>query len=140
MRATVLKQATSWDFTFYIPSEKKCLQYLIGVYRDEALVISKGAGRDTEVIFRKDSFRPQGPMGRRINLYTYLTTADFLEVTLDLGCRNYKYCQKTNDELTHINIVSCHPPTICKHLVKGVSKRIFNLSPAEEIFVVAAAY
>lgn len=55
---------------------------------------------------------------------TKLTTANILDIMLNLGSSIYRLFCKSNKGLSYITTVSPNPPIVFKNLLKGVSKRI----------------
>uniref|UniRef100_A0A0L8FQN0 PH domain-containing protein n=1 Tax=Octopus bimaculoides TaxID=37653 RepID=A0A0L8FQN0_OCTBM len=119
---------------------KRFPSVLFSLYRDDALAISRGANGHTLDRLRKDLISAFGSVRLKITIETNLTTVDFLDVTFDLVSGTYKPYHKPNERLSYISTSSCQPPIVFMNLVKGVSKRILNLSSSQDIFNVATLY
>ena len=65
---------------------------------------------------------------------TNLKVADFLDIHFERVQDIYQSYKKLNDELSHINKNSTHPPTIIKQVPKAVSKRISDISSSKETY------
>lgn len=79
-------------------------------------------------------------MGFKITIQTNLTTADFFDITLDLGSGAYMPLLQTKQE-ANVHQHSLLPPNLCvKKLVKGVSKRIMDASSSQEVFNAVTPY
>ena len=63
-----------------------------------------------------------------------MKTANYLDVTLNLGNSTCRLCQKENDQIKYINTKSNHPPSIIKQLPLSIESRLPSLSSSEEIF------
>ena len=72
--------------------------------------------------------------GLKIIIDTNLTTANFLDVTLDLFTRKYYPYRKPNDCPLYVNANSNHPPTTWKQLPTMVNTRLSSLSINEDKF------
>lgn len=97
-----------------------------GLYSDDALVISREASGHTLNSLRKDLISILGSTRLKITIKTNLTTADFLDVTLDCRLQYQQALPQTKTRgLIFINTISCHPPIMFKNLAKGVS-RVFR--------------
>ena len=73
-------------------------------------------------------------LGLKIVIKTNLKIVDFLDVTFDLSKESYSPYTKPGNHPLCINTQSNHPPTIIKHLLAVISRRISDISCNQEIF------
>ena len=111
-----------------------------GLYRDDGLAASKDMDGHTLDKFRKELVKAFKEWGLGITIDTNLTTADFLDVNLDLATGLYKPFSKPNDKLTYIHKNSCYPQVTFKNLVNNISRNISSLSSNRDIFNRPAPY
>lgn len=60
-------------------------------------------------------------LGLKVMIDTNPRMVDFLDVILDLESSVYKSFRKPNKKVSYIYTGSCHPVTVFKNLVKGIS-------------------
>ena len=76
--------------------------------------------------------------GLSIAAQTNITSANFLDVTLNLATESYKPYRKPNDQLLYIDKYSSHPRHIIESLPDTISERISELSSTKKDFEEAA--
>ena len=73
-------------------------------------------------------------MGLKITAEINYKTVNFLDVTLNLTNESYKPYRKPNNELLCSHKESNHPPSISKHLLTAINRKIASLSFDEQTF------
>ena len=63
-----------------------------------------------------------------------LQTVEYLDVLFDLKNNTFKPYRKPNNDPLYISMKSNHPPSVLKHIPKGIGKRLSEVSSSEEIF------
>ena len=76
--------------------------------------------------------------GLKITVQTNVTSADFLDVILNLETGKHQPYRKPNDEPLYIHVDSNHTPSIVSQIPASAKKRISPLSADEETFEKAA--
>ena len=63
-------------------------------------------------------------VGFKIEIKTYLKTANIFNVTLRLNSGTYSSYKKSNDKVQYINTLSNNPPQIIKQLPTSINERL----------------
>ena len=72
--------------------------------------------------------------GLNISISTNLKICNLLDVTLNLTDGTHYPYRKPNNETLYIDTNSNHPPTIIKHLLAAIGRRISDISSSKELF------
>ncbi len=110
----------------------------LGLYRDDGLAVLKSQSGSAADRVRKQLIKTFNTLGLKITVQTNLTSAAFLDVTLNLQTGKHQPYRKPNDEPLYIHVNSNHPPVILKQIPTSVEKRISSLSADEDTFKKAA--
>ena len=106
----------------------------IGLYCDGGLgVFDKLSGPQIEQT-KKKIIKIFKDCDLSITVTTSITSADFLNLILNLKTESYQPFRKPNNDPIYINTNSNHPPQILKQLPKSISKRSSENSPSKEAF------
>ena len=105
-----------------------------GLYRDDGLAVirnmcgpySEKVKKELQILFKK--------FGLNFIIECSKTTADNLDITLNLLDRTYKPYQKAENTLQYIHKESNHPPNIIKQIPVTIEKRLSNHSSNETVF------
>ena len=112
--------------------------YLFGklsnIIDDNGLSVIENANGAKLDRLRKDVIAIFHNEGLKITIDTNLTTADFLDVTLDLFTRKYFPYRKPNDSPLYVNASSNHPPNILEQVPTMVNTRLSSLPINEDEF------
>ena len=112
--------------------------YLFGklsnIIDDNGLSVIENANRAKIDRLRKDVIAIFHNEGLKITIDTNLTTADFLDVTLDLFTGKYFPYRKPNDSPLYVNASSNHPPNILEQVPTMVNTRLSSLPINEDEF------
>ena len=106
----------------------------IGLYRDDGLALLKGTSLRLADEAGKDLCSAFQELGLKITAEINYKAVNFLDVTLNLTNESYKPYRKRNNELLYIHKESNHPPSITKHLLAAINRRIASLSSEEQTF------
>ena len=110
----------------------------IGLYRDDGLAVLKSATGSESERMRKRLIKTFQDNDLSITSLTNITSANFLDITLNLTMESYKPYRKPNDQPLYIDKYSNHPRHIIKTLPNTISKRISELSSTKKDFEEAA--
>ena len=112
--------------------------YLFGklsnIIDDNGLSVIENANGAKLDRLRKDVIAIFHNEGLKITIDTNLTTADFLDVTLDLFTGKYFPYRKPNDSPLYVNASSNHPPNILEQVPTMVNTRLSSLPINEDEF------
>ena len=106
----------------------------IGFYRDGGLSVIENANGPKLDRLRKYIIGIFHNEGLEITIDRNLTTADFLDLTLDLFTRKYFPYRKQNDRPLYVNANSNQPPDILEQLPSMVNIRLSSLFVNEDEF------
>ena len=106
----------------------------VGLYRDDGLVLLTNATGPQSERTRKDVTREFKKQGLNISISTNQKICNFLDVTLNLTDGTHYPYRKPNNETLYIDTNSNHPPTIIKHLLAAIGRRISDISSSKELF------
>ena len=106
----------------------------IGLYRDDGLGIMKRLGGPTMERKKKQIVQIFKRHKLNITVEANLQTVEYLDVLFDLKNDTFKPYRKPNNDPLYINMKSNHPPSVLKHIPKGIGKRLSEVSSSEEIF------
>ena len=110
----------------------------LGLYRDDGLAVMRSHSGSAADRVRKKLIKIFKTFGLKIAVQTNVTSADFLDVNLNLETGKHQPYRKPNDEPLYINVDSNHTPSIINQIPASVEKRISPLSADEETFKKAA--
>ena len=100
----------------------------IGVYKDHRLSVTENANGSKLDRLKTEVIAIFHNEGLKITIDTNLTTADFLNVTLDLfSGKCYPY-RKSNDRPFYVKAISNDPSTIFKQLLTMLNTRLLSLN------------
>ena len=112
--------------------------YLFGklsnIIDDNGLSVIENANGAKLDRLRKDVIAIFHNEGLKITIDTNLTTADFLDVTLDLFTGKYFPYRKPNDSPLYVDASSNHPPNILEQVPTMVNTRLSSLPINEDEF------
>ena len=119
----------------YLLNEIKCIipSSDVGLYRDDGLAVLNMSPREAENT-KKKLCGLFTKLGLSITAEVNLKTTDFLDVTLDLGKREYKPYTKPNNKHLYVHKQSNHPPTITKQIPNSIQTRLSTISSNESVF------
>ena len=105
----------------------------IGLYRDDGLAIIHKPPRAAENTKKKlcEKFRQ---FDLQITANANATVVDFLDVTLDIGKKEYRPYTKQGNSHMYVHTESNHPPVITKKIPQSIQARLSNISSSKEIF------
>ena len=105
-----------------------------GLYRDNGLAThGKIPGRRQEKI-RQELHQIFAKHNLRITIETNTTTANFLDVTLNLNNGTYIPYKKPNDRPLYVHVESNHPPSVIRQIPKSINHRLRRISSTKEAF------
>ena len=109
------------------------LDMIVGLYRDDALAITKMTPKLCELAKQKicKIFQENG---LKITIEANLKCVDFLDVHLDLPSGTYRPYHKPNSKPVYVNVGSNHPKSVIKNIPLGVNERLSMTSSNEQIF------
>ena len=110
----------------------------IGLYRDDGLAVLKSATGSESERMRKRLIKTYQDNGLSISSQTNITSANFLDITLNLATESYKPCRKPNDQPLYIDKYYNNLRHIIKTLLNTISKGISELSSTTKDFEEAA--
>ena len=141
---TYLESSVSFSYVSWL-NDLLWLLYLslnvvlvIGLYRDDGLAVLKSATGSESERMRKRLIKTFQDSDLSISSQTNITSANFLDITLNLTTESYKPYRKPNDQPLYIDKYSNHPRHIIKTLTNTISKRISELSSTKKDFEEAA--
>ena len=109
------------------------LGVIIGLYRDDGLVLSNLSPKKTDEvkdkiikIFKKYKLKIQIEANQK--------TVNYLDVTLSLDDGSHKPYSKPNSKPLYVHSKSNHPPSVLQNIPKMVNQRLNMLSSSEEMF------
>ena len=108
------------------------LYLIVGLYRDDALAITKMTTRQCEIAKRK-IIKIFQDNWLKITIEVNLKCCDFLDVHLDLPTGTYRPYHKPNSNPVYVN-GSNHPKSVINNIPLGVDERLSMTSSNEEIF------
>ena len=120
-----------------ITTNLKVPKKLIGLYRDDGLLVTSARPRQVETL-RKKLCELFPKVGLSIEAHANLNTVDFLDVTFNLSMDTYKPFMKPGDYPRYVDLQSDHPPQVHKILPLGVQTRLSTNSSSKEMFDAAA--
>ena len=120
-----------------ITTTLKVPKKLIGLYRDDGLLVTSARPRQVETL-RKKLCELFPKVGLSIEAHANLNTVDFLDVTFNLSMDTYKPFMKPGDYPRYVDLQSDHPPQVHKILPLGVQTRLSTNSSSKEMFDAAA--
>ena len=85
-------------------------------------------------VYKKKIIRAFKFLGFRIEIFSNIKVANFLDVKLNLSDNSYRPFLKTDQHPSYININSNHPNSMIKQVTKAVHTRISRLSSNKKIF------
>ena len=106
----------------------------MGLYRDDGLMILRNMTKRTADIKRKEIIQIFKNVGFDIDISINMTSADFLDITMDLISNTYKPYKKPNDHLQYIHTSSNHPTNILKQLPVSIKDRLVKNSSNATVF------
>ena len=106
----------------------------IGLYRDDGLGITRNIGGPEIERRKKKIIQIFKAHKLNITINTNLPVVQYLDVEFDLRNGTYKPYKKPNNTPLYVNVKSNHPPTVLKHIPKGIAKRLSEISSSEEVF------
>ena len=109
------------------------LYLIVGLYRDDALAITKMTTRQCEIAKRK-IIKIFQDNWLKITIEVNLKCCDFLDVHLDLPTGTYRPYHKPNSNPVYVNVGSNHPKSVINNIPLGVDERLSMTSSNEEIF------
>ena len=86
----------------------------VGLYRDDGLGIFRNLSRPDIERKKKDIIKMFKSFGLSVTVTTNVTSANYIDVNIDLTKDIYKPYRKPNDELVYIDRHSNHPPNILR--------------------------
>ena len=101
------------------------MDFVVGLYRDDGLAVSKLRERQTE-LRKKKICKIFKDNGIRITTEANAKCVNFLDVTFNLETGLYKPYMKPNNTPVYVHVESNHPPSIIKNIPKSVSKRLIR--------------
>ena len=123
--------------TFLLLKLAPLCQNNVGIYRDDALMITKGNSRSRDTL-RKAIINIFKNEGLNITIEHGIASVNFLDVTLDLTTHSYKPYTKPNSNILYVHKQSNHPPNILNNIPVAINKRLNKLSSNEDHFNAAA--
>ena len=112
----------------------------VGLYRDDGLSVFKNkSGTQLERI-KKNLQKTFKDFGFEILAKSNLRIVNYLDVTLNPNNGSFKPYHKPDAFIQYSNKESNHPPSIIKHLLASIEKRLSSNSSDEKIFKEAAIY
>ena len=120
-------------------NEGICLES-IGHYRDDGLTVLKSATGSELERMTKQLTKTLQDNGLSITSQTNISSANFLDIALNLTTESYKPYRKPNDQPLYIDTHSNHPRHIMETLPDTISKRLSELSSAKTDFEEAAPF
>ena len=85
-------------------------------------------------VYKKRIIRAFKFLGFKIEIYSNIKVANFLDVSLNLSDNSYRPFLKTDQHPSYINVNYNHPTSIIKQVPKAVNTRISRLSSIKKIF------
>ena len=111
----------------------------IGLYRDDALLVSRLTTRQTAKLVDDLVKVLKHPYGLTVTIDANHKIIDFLDVKFNLNTGLFQPYQKPNNKILYVHSKSNHPPATTKNIVKNIQNRLSRLSATEEIFNEAKA-
>ena len=105
-----------------------------GLYRDDGLGIFENLSGPQIESKRKQIIKLFKSFGLNITIKTNLTSADFLDVRLNLKDGTYEPYRKSSSNPLYIHKNSNHPTNIIRGIPKSISKRLSDISCNQEVF------
>ena len=116
----------------FLLSKLQGLGVIIGLYRDDGLVLSPFSPKETDNVKKKIT-KIFGEHGLRVTIKANMKVVDFLDVTLDLMTGLHRPYIKPNTKPQYVHAKSNHPKSILKNIPANVNKRLSMLSSNEEV-------
>ena len=110
----------------------------MGHCRNDGLAVLKSETRSESERMRKRLIKTFQDNGLGITSQTNITSANFLDITLNLTTEAYKPYRKPSDQPIYIDKYSNYPRHIMKTLPDTISKRISEFSSTKKDFEKAA--
>ena len=108
-----------------------------GLYRDDGLAIHRRIPGPRLDKMRKYIIKTFQDNDLKITIETNCTSADFLDVTLNLSQEKYTPYKKPNNRPLYVNAKSNHPPTVIKQIPISINERLRNIASNAEDFEAA---
>jgi len=117
----------------YLLTTAMDLEYNLGLYRDDGLIVCKGTPRNIEQNKKKicSFFRK---FNLSITIKANKKAVNFLDVTFKLTNQSYKLYTKPGNTILYVHKQSGHPPAVLKNLSENINERLSTLSFSEEVF------
>ena len=109
----------------------------LGLYRDDGLAVVKGPGSKIDRL-RKDVICAFQELGFKITTEINCSSADFLDIVLDLQTGGYRPYRKPNQEIRYIAVHSNHPKHVKEQIPKMQELRLSTNSSSQQAFNDAA--
>ena len=106
----------------------------IGLYHNDGLIYISSSDGPCSSSKQKKIIRAFKSLGFRIEFFSNIKIANFLDVTLNLSDSTYQPFLKTDQYPSYINVNSDHLNAIIKQVPKAVNMRIRRLSSSMKIF------
>ena len=104
------------------------------LYRDDGIASHLKMRPQAIDKIRKKLHKIFKELGLTITVQTTLTTADFLDVTLNILESTYQPYKKPNNTPLYISRYSNHPPHVIKNVPISVNRRLATISSSENLF------
>ena len=106
----------------------------MGLYRDDGLLILRGANGQKTDKTRKNIIEIFKNIMFKIDIVTNLKELNFLDVSFNLTNGTFRPYKKPSDKLLYIHTSSNHPPQILKQLANAINERLSHNSSDEAVF------
>ena len=106
----------------------------VGLYRDDGLILLRGASARLADKARKDLHQLFDEFQLKVTAEITHNSVNFLDITLNLNDESYQPYRKPNNEPLFFDSHPNHPPSITKHLPSSVGNRVSQLSSNQEAF------
>ena len=105
----------------------------VGLYRDDGLGVIHNTPREAENI-KKKLCKVFKDLGLQITVETNLKVVDYLDITLDLGKKEFRPYSKPGSSHQYVHKQSNHPPTVIKQIPISIQTRLSSISSNETVF------
>ena len=120
--------------TYILYSLREALPHMdVGLYRDDGLGVIHNTPREAEKTKKKlcEVFRG---LGLSITVETNRKVVDYLDITLDLGKKEFKPYSKPGSNHQYVHTQSNHPPTVIKQIPISIQNRLSTISSNQTVF------